>query len=315
MMFGSFFNVVVWRVPRRFSIVLPGSHCPTCGTSIRWHDNIPLLSQVLLDRRCRVCGAPISWRYFGVELLTGVLFLAVFWQFRWSGATFVHLVFVSLLIIATFTDIDHWIIPDGVSLGGLAAGLVFAVAGPWLGPGHLPSSEWPHWGGAPWHGLANAALGAAVGWGLLTFIAWGGRLLFHREAMGGGDVLLMAMFGAFLAWQGVVATLLLSCLVGLLIAGSLLLVTKVRERLRGGPLPPVPEDLPEEIDPSTPEGFRRAVEHLDLHRRERVISTHLPFGPYLCAAALMTLLWWPQVKGTLIYLYGGGWLQGPLGLP
>lgn len=312
---GSFFNVVIWRGPRRFSIAWPGSHCPACGTPIRWYDNIPLLSQLLLDRRCRVCGVNISWRYFCVEFLTGLLFLAVFWQFRWSGATAVYLVFVSLLVVATFTDIDHYIIPDGVTRGGLIAGLVFALAGPWLGEGHLPSNEWPHWDAAPWRGIANAVLGAAVGWGIMKGIAVGGRILFRKEAMGGGDVTLMAMFGAFLGWLGVLATLLLSCFVGLGIGGSLLLMSKIREHRLGGPLPPVPDSLPDEIDPSTPDGFRAAVAHLDLHRRERVISSHLPFGPYLCIAALITLLLWPDVKDTLIFLYGGGWIESSMGLP
>jgi leader peptidase (prepilin peptidase)/N-methyltransferase len=305
---GSFINVVVWRVPRRFSIVLPGSHCPTCGTPIRWYDNIPLVSLLVLGRRCRTCGARISWRYFGIELLTGLLFLIVFLRFRYTGATLIYLVFVGLLLVATFTDIDHWIIPDGVSMGGLAFGLCVSILGPWLGAGYLPAAEWPHWGGAWWRGLANAALGAAAGWAILQSIAILGRLIFRREAMGGGDIVLMAMFGAFLGWQGVAATLLLACLIGVTVGGSLLIVDKMREHLRGGPLPPPPTDWPEDVDPSTPEGFRRAVEHFDLHCKERAVSTHLPFGPYLCAAAVLVLVLWPHVRSVLAALYGGPWM-------
>ncbi len=306
---GSFFNVVIWRVPRRFSIVLPASHCPTCGATLRWWDNIPLVSLLMLGRRCRQCEAPISWRYFLVELATALLMLAVFLRLGWTPTTFVYGVFVSLLLIATFTDIDHWIIPDGVSVGGLVFGLTAATAGRWL-PGHLPSTEWPHWGGAWWQGVANAALGAAVGWGVLKSIAVMGRLAFRREAMGGGDIVLMAMFGAFLGWQGVVATLLMSCVMGVVIGGTLLIFDKLREHRAGGPLPPPPRDLPEAIDPSSPAGFGQAVAHFDLHRKERAVSTHLPFGPYLCLAALVTLLAWPQVKAALVLLYGGPWALG-----
>lgn len=304
---GSFFNVVIWRVPRRLSTVLPGSHCPACGTPIPWYDNVPLLSWAVLRGRCRFCGVAISGRYFLVELLTGLVFVVVFWRFRFTGATLVYLVFASLLIVATFTDIDHWIIPDGVSLGGLAFGLAAAVFGPWLGPGHLPTNEWPHWGGAWWRGVANAALGAAAGWLLLQSIAVLGRMAFRREAMGGGDIVLVAMFGAFLGWQGAVAALILACFFGASLGGSLLFVDKVRERRRGGPLPPPPGEWPEGLDPTTPEGFRRAVAHFDLHRKERALSTHLPFGPYLCAAALAVLILWPQVKVAATVLLGGPW--------
>lgn len=307
-LFGSFFNVVIWRLPRRFSIVLPPSHCPSCGSPIRWYDNIPILSLVALDRRCRHCGLPISLRYAAIELLTALVFVAVFWRFGWMGATPLYLVFASLLIIGSFTDIDHWIIPDSVTFGGLAVALVASLASPWLGPEYLPGNSWPHWGGGWWQGVANAALGAAVGWTVLTLIALLGRLMAGREAMGGGDIVLLAMFGAFLGWQGALAALLIACFLGAFFGGTLHLSAKMRERLRGGPLPPPPENLPEGIDASSPEGFQRAVEHLDLHRKERRLSSHLPFGPYLCAAAMVTLLLWPQVEAMLLFFFGGPWL-------
>lgn len=302
-MFGSFFNVVIWRAPRRFSIVLPGSHCTRCGTPLRWHDNIPLLSQVLLDRRCRICGSEISLRYGAVELLTALLFLAVFWRFGLTGATPLYLVFVSLCLIATFTDIDHWIIPDGVSLGGLAAGLAAAATGPLLGAGHLPARQTPFDGTLWWHGLAGAALGAAIGWSVLKGVAVLGRLLFRKEAMGGGDITLMAMFGAYLGWQGVLATLILACLLGALFGGTLLLFDKLRERRRGGPLGDPPQELPADLDPAHPEGFRRAVAHLDLHRKERSVSTHIPFGPYLCVAAVAVLFLFEPIVALFEMLY------------
>lgn len=303
LLWGSFFNVVVWRVPRRFSIVLPGSHCPICGTPIRWHDNVPLLSQVMLGQRCRVCGSKFSWRYFGVELLTGLIWVSVFLRFGWSGATAVYLVFVSLLVVATFTDIDHWIIPDSVSIGGLVFGLLVAVGGAWYGAEYFPANEWPVWGHAVWRPLANAAIGACVGWFIMQSIALMGRLIFRKEAMGGGDIVLMAMFGAFLGWQGVLATLVISCFIGVFLGGSLLMMDKLRERRRGGPLPEPAHRIPESINPSTPDGFNAAVAHLDLHRKERSVSTHLPFGPYLCMAAYAVLIAWPVIERTLYNLY------------
>lgn len=124
---GSFLNVVAWRVPRGESIVRPASRCTSCGTPIRWFDNVPVLSWFLLRGRCRSCGAAFSFRYALVELVTGLLFLAVVMRFGQSWLSLKYAVFVSLLVCTVLTDIDHWIVLDSVSLGGTAVGLGFAL--------------------------------------------------------------------------------------------------------------------------------------------------------------------------------------------
>ena len=127
---GSFFNVCIYRIPLGLSLSFPGSHCYRCGHPVRWFDNIPLLSYWILRGRCRHCGATFSIRYFVVELLTALLFSLCFYKIGYSLAFLPALILVSLLIIATFTDLDHWIIPDRISLGGLAAGLLLAAIWP-----------------------------------------------------------------------------------------------------------------------------------------------------------------------------------------
>ena len=127
LIWGSFFNVCIYRIPAGKSVVLPGSHCGNCGTFIRWYDNIPLVSYLLLRGNCRDCGMHFSARYFFVELLTGVLFLGIFLKFGVTWTLPFHLIFASLLFIGIFTDIDHFILPDRFTLGGAAYALVVAL--------------------------------------------------------------------------------------------------------------------------------------------------------------------------------------------
>ena len=200
---GSFLNVCIWRIPREESIVFPGSHCPACNHRIAWRDNLPLLSWLLLNGRCRHCRAPISPRYFLVELLTGTLFTAVWLVHGATLQTPVYLLFTGALILGTFVDLDHLILPDRVTLGGMAAGLALSFACPALQgeTARLPA-------------LGQSALGLALGYGLLWFVAVAGRLVLKREAMGMGDWKLLGAVGACLGWQAVLFTVFLSSLTG-----------------------------------------------------------------------------------------------------
>ena len=212
---GSFLNVCIYRMGREQSIIAPASHCPSCNHPIRWHDNIPLLSYILLRGRCRDCRKPISFRYFLVELLTGVLFLMLYHRFGLSVSFFVFGAFVCGLIIATFVDIDFQIIPDEVSVGGLVMGLLASVIFPQVQqmPTHLL-------------GLRASLLGIVVGGGTLWVLGLAGDFIFKKESMGGGDIKLLAMVGSFLGWQAALLSLPLASLFGAVVGIIIKLRTK-----------------------------------------------------------------------------------------
>ena len=200
---GSFLNVVIGRLPAGRSIVHPGSSCPRCGNSIAWHDNLPLLSFLLLRARCRSCREPISWRYPVVELLCAVLFAMAYVRFGPSLQLASSLVLLSILVAITGIDFDHQIIPDLLSLPGVAVGLLLSLA-----PGAI--------------GWRPSALGVLVGAGVFLVIIAASSLALGQAGMGGGDVKLGAMLGAFLGWKLALLSILVSVLVGGLLAGALL---------------------------------------------------------------------------------------------
>jgi len=190
---GSFLNVVISRLPAGGSIVSPRSRCPACGTPIRWYDNIPVLSFLLLRGRCRRCAVRIPWRYPLVELLMGGLSVALYAKFHLLlGA--LYLPFVAALLAVAFIDLDHRIIPDRISLPGILFGLAASFV--------TPLVSWQ-----------EAALGALFGGGGLWLVAWGYAALRGHEGMGGGDIKLLAMIGAWLGWP---------CLPFVVFAGSAL---------------------------------------------------------------------------------------------
>lgn len=193
---GSFLNVVIARVPRGQSVIRPGSRCPGCAAEIRALDNIPVLSYLWLRGRCRGCRAPISPRYPLVEIMTALLFLAATLRFNLTPVTvFRDWPFLSLLVAITFIDLDHRIIPDPLSLGGLAWGLLTSWMDPQLG-------------------VLHALIGAGVGFGIFYLLAWTYLRLAGRSGLGGGDIKLLAMLGAFLGVSGVLTTLLISSITG-----------------------------------------------------------------------------------------------------
>lgn len=208
---GSFANVVIHRLPRDESVVFPGSHCPDCGTPISPRDNIPLLSFVLLRGRCRACGARISLRYPLVEGLMAILTVAVVMAFPDVPSRIGALVLAFLLVVITFIDLDHQLIPNRLTYPGIAVGLLLAFA---------QGRGLPH---------LLAALGAA---GLIAAI-----VILSRGGMGGGDVKLAGMIGAFLGWPGVAVGLFLAFLGGGLV-GMLLLALRLKGRKDAIPFGP-----------------------------------------------------------------------------
>jgi len=195
---GSFLNVCILRLPANESLVKPRSRCPTCGYQLAWYDNIPILSWLTLGGKCRRCRAGISVQYPLIEALVAALWGAAVWHFGVTLEAVEGAAFGTILLGIGVTDARHYLIPDEYTLGGGLLGLAFALRG------GLPS-------------LFAAVVGAAVGFLLLLIVAWAGEKAFGKEAMGGGDIKMMAMVGTFVGWKGVLLTVFGGSLLGTLI--------------------------------------------------------------------------------------------------
>jgi leader peptidase (prepilin peptidase) / N-methyltransferase len=209
---GSFLNVCICRMPNEESVVSPPSHCPVCNYQIRWYDNIPLLSYLLLGGKCRGCGVKISPQYPLVELINGLLTLALFVRFGPTIAFAALFLFCSALVVITFIDIEHQIIPDEISLSGIVIGFLFSF----LIPGH----DW-----------LNSLIGIILGGGSLLLVAFGYQKLTGKDGMGGGDIKLLAMMGAFLGWKAVPFIIFFSSLIGSVLGVSIMLIQKKDSKL------------------------------------------------------------------------------------
>lgn len=233
---GSFLNVCIYRIPEGLSIVTPASRCPQCGRPIRAFDNIPVFSYLLLGGKCRDCQGRISPRYPLVELLTAAFAWFLFGKFGLTPAFFAVFVFVCALIVVTFIDLDQQIIPHVITLTGIPVFALLAVL--FMGLTAL-----------------DAFLGVMIGAGTLYFVAVYYEALTGREGMGGGDVNLLAMLGAFLGWRSLLFILLVSSLLGAVVGVAIILVKR--------------------------KDMRYAV----------------PFGPFLCVAAVLYLFFGTTLTG------------------
>ncbi len=262
---GSFLNVCIYRIPWEKSVIWPGSHCPQCLNEIEARDNHPILGWVFLGGACRSCKLPIPIRYPAVELLVGLLFLGVYLvdgvlprQYVRDDATLLakvlyHVALVSLLVAIAFIDADLTIVPASITNLGIFLGLAIGAAFPEIRP--EPSTATTALGGL-WVGLK----GVLVGGGLIWVIRVVGTFAFRREAMGSGDIHILALIGAFLGWQAAVLTPFLAAFVGL-VPAVWKLASYLGKRLTG--------------------------------RKYRSTDREMPFGPYLSIAALALMLAWP----------------------
>jgi len=207
---GSFMNVCIHRLPRGGSLIRPRSRCPGCDYQLRWYDNIPLISYLLLWGRCRSCRSRISLRYPIVEIVTAVVWVAHYAVFDLTALMFVRALFASALIVLFAIDLEHQILPNAITLPGIVAGLIFSVV--------LPP------------GVFDAVLGVLIGGGVLWLIGEAYYRYSGQEGMGGGDVKMLAMVGAFLGWKQVLVTLVVSSVTGSLL--GLLLILSRRGNLK-----------------------------------------------------------------------------------
>jgi leader peptidase (prepilin peptidase)/N-methyltransferase len=200
---GSFLNVCIYRLPRVESILWPGSHCPSCSAPIAWYDNVPVVSYLSLLGRCRQCRAPISIRYPVVEAANAAGYVIMLMTFGANWTTVLYCILFSALLVVAGTDLTHKIIPNVVTVPGTLLGLLGAATVLPVGP-------------------INALLGVAVGGGILWALAWASPYLFGKEGMGGGDIKLLAMVGAFLGWKPALLTIMIGSLAGSVIGITLI---------------------------------------------------------------------------------------------
>jgi len=220
---GSFMNVCIYRLPRKESVVRPPSHCPSCGKGIAWFDNIPVFSFLILKGKCRACKEKISPRYLFVEILSGVVCVLLFLRFNLAPEFFIFWYLLSALTVISFVDFQIQEIPDEITLSGIILGLLAAALyPPLMGKVKILPS------------VLVSFLGVIAGGGSIYVLGFLGEFIFKKEAMGGGDVKLMAMIGAFLGWKLALFTFFLAPFFGS-IAGIALKIKEGREVIPYGP--------------------------------------------------------------------------------
>lgn len=205
--FGSFANVMILRWPKGESVVTPRSRCPACGHAIRWYDNVPILSWLILRGRCRDCQAKISWRYPLVELIMASLFSLAFLFVGWNWYLLEVLIFIFGLVTVSFIDFDHYLLPDKFTLTGIGIGLLGAFLD-------------------PERSFLDAAIGVFLGGGFLWAIAYFYFVFRKEEGMGGGDIKLLAWIGAVLGWKAIPFVIISSSLIGSVVGGLVALKQK-----------------------------------------------------------------------------------------
>ncbi|HZY04376.1 MAG TPA: prepilin peptidase [Anaeromyxobacteraceae bacterium] len=274
---GSFLNVVIARLPRGDSVVRPRSRCPRCGAPIAWYDNVPVLSWILLRARCRACAAPISWRYPLVEALAAGAALAAFFRHGLGGAFAAELTFAAVLLALAFIDLDTWLLPHALTWPLIAAGWVAAAAG--LGPATLRGSLW----------------GAGLGFAAFAAVAWAGERVFRKEALGFGDVWLLAGIGAWLGVKALLPVVLLASLQGSLVGIALILLGKatpgrpISTETTSPTAPPAATQIP--TGPSAAAQIQAATSSPSPIARPSggdwvPPRNAVPFGPFLALGAL-----------------------------
>lgn len=249
---GSFLNVCISRWPAELSVVRPRSRCPRCETPIAWYDNIPVISWVVLRAKCRSCALPISVQYPLIEIAVALIWVASVWYFDLSFTALRVAVAGTILLGILMTDLLHYVIPDGFTVTGFLFAMLAAPVALILGDL------------GPFAGPMDALLGACAGAGIIAIVGWLGEVALGKEAMGQGDVTLMAMIGAMVGpWRSFLTVFVAAGLGSLVFLLVVVPIGAVRAKRRG-------------------EGFSLPL---------------VPFGVFLAPAGILTLLWGDAMIG------------------
>jgi leader peptidase (prepilin peptidase) / N-methyltransferase len=252
---GSFLNVCIYRIPAGMSVAHPPSRCGACGKPIPFYNNIPILAWIFLRGKAACCGAPFSIRYPAIELLTGLLFLAS-WMLLPAPIASIGFLWIFILIAVTFIDLDHMIIPDRFSIGGLIAGVILSMVVPTLHGIHVDN-----WGLGAIQGMFTAITGAMIGSAIILWIMILAEVVLKKEALGFGDVKLMGAIGAFCGWQGAIFSLFGGAVLGTIAIALMQIIKLISPKKKNG------ED------------------------EESLIGREIPFGPMLSAGSLLYFLY------------------------
>jgi leader peptidase (prepilin peptidase)/N-methyltransferase len=202
---GSFLNLCISRLPKDLSIIYPKSHCPACGHNIRWFDNIPILSYILLKGRCRDCGVHIPLRYIIVETVTGSLFLYLYFLFGLKPVLFIWLFFFSVLILISFIDIETFLVPDSVVYPAILVGIALSLL--------------------IWNPIEHIA-GLILGGGIIFLLVKISPIFLKKSGMGEGDIGISALIGIFLGWRLLLSSLIISSVLGIVLGGGILWIKR-----------------------------------------------------------------------------------------
>lgn len=219
LVFGSFLHVCIWRIPEGQSIVYPGSACPFCRIPIQWYDNIPVISYLIIRGKCRYCETPIPIRYTVYELLTALLFMGIVYKYALTPTAFLYLFLTCVWIVASGIDWDFQYIPDRLSLPLIPLSLLFGALAQWTNlfePALVQS-------------LPEAIWGILVGGGIIWSIRFLGTWYFKQEAMGFGDVKLMAYVGGFLGWEYTLLCIFLASFMGSIVGLGLKMANRIEK--------------------------------------------------------------------------------------
>ena len=217
LIFGSFANVCIYRMPRNLSVIKPNSHCTKCNSFIKWYDNIPVISYILLKAKCRNCGTKISFIYPLVEIICALLFLSIYFLYGFSYMLFPFCLLVFSLLVITAIDLEFQIIPDEFSFLLIVVGFFSSFVNVTLGIDILQR-------------MLNSFFGFVAGGGSLLVVAVIGKFIFKKDAMGGGDIKIMAGVGTFLGWEKVLFAIFIACFIGSVVGITLILLKKIAKK-------------------------------------------------------------------------------------
>lgn len=283
---GSFLNVVIYRVPAGKSVVTPRSHC-SCGKFIAWYDNIPILSWFLLRGRARCCGAKFSFQYPFVEILTGVLFSACWWMNQDNlTVALIGWIFIAMLICSTFIDLSHMVLPDYFTVFGAVIGVALAFALPGLHEQTVSDL----WFLNSMRGAIVACIGVIVGSAVIMWIALIAESILRRDAMGFGDVVFMGCIGAFCGWQGALFAIFGGAMMGTIVVIPMMILQRMGINITPGKIENDPKELAEDdetvktnetVSTESKEGESEEPDE------ELKMGSAIPFGPWLALGAVV----------------------------